>query len=180
MCNELRIIANKTSAAVIGLTETWIDSSVTNSEISIDGHTVLRKDRNIKNNIAFNQRDDLNNDNIETLFVDILLPRSKPIVVGVCYRPEPEDLEFLIQFEETVSKIRSDCEVTILGDFNINTLLPVNSCRILRKYLDVLNLFHLKNLIKEPTRFPIFSAVWITFFVTIQTKSASQVQYVLA
>ena len=136
--SELRIIANKTSAAVITLTETWIGNLVTNSEISIDGYTVFRKDRNrhgggvclyIKNNIAFNQRDDLNNDNIETLFVDILLPRSKPIVVGVCYRPDPEDLEFLIQFEETVSKIKSDCEIMILGDFNINSLLPVNSCR---------------------------------------------------
>ena len=100
-----------------------------------------------------------NNDNIETLFVDILLPRSKPIIVGVCYRPDPEDLEFLIQFEETVSKIRFDCEIMILGDFNINTLLSVNSCRILRKYLDVLNLFHLKNLIKEPTRFPSLSCL---------------------
>ena len=132
--SELRIIANKTSAAVIALTETWIDNSVTNSEISIDGYTVLRKDRNrhgggvclyIKNNIAFNQRDDLNKDNIETLFVDILLPRYKPIIVGVCYRPDPEDLGFLIQFDETVSKIRSDCEIMILGDFNINTLLSL-------------------------------------------------------
>ena len=42
--SQLRIIANKTSAAVIALTETWIDNSVTNSEISIDGYTVLRKD----------------------------------------------------------------------------------------------------------------------------------------
>ena len=80
----------------------------------------------------------------------------------MCYRPDPEDLEFLIQFEKKkipASKLRYDCEVMILGDFNINTLLLVNSCRILRKYLDVLNLFHLKNLIKEPTRFPSFSCL---------------------
>ena len=157
--SELRILANNCSASIIAISETWLDSSISDSEISINGYTVIRSDRNregggvclyIKDNLAFNYRSDLSNDNVESLWVDILLPKTKPIVVGVCYRP-PKDKSFLDHFELIFSKIRSDCEVVVLGDFNINSLAPKTS-GLLKKYLDLLGLFSLKNLITEPTR----------------------------
>ena len=158
--SELRLLARKTSAAVIAISESWMDHSVTDSEISIEGYSALRNDRNrhgggvcvyIKNDIAFNPRLDLHNDKNEALWFELLLPRSKPIIVGVCYRSQ-ENTTFLSHFEETLSKIRSDCEIMVLGDFNYDYLLPVKSCAILRMYKDVLNLFSLQNLINEPTR----------------------------
>ena len=39
----------------------------------------------------------------------------------------------------------------VLGDINIDNLLFVKSCWMLRKYIDVLNLFNMQNLINEPT-----------------------------
>ena len=124
--SELRIIARKTSAAVIAIS----DNSVTDNEISIDGYTVLRKDRNrngggvcvyIKHNIAFNQRLDLHNDMIEALWFELLLP--KPIIVGVCYRPQT-NLVFLSQFEETVSKIID----LIARSWSLVILTSITSC----------------------------------------------------
>lgn len=44
--SELRYLANKTTAAIISVTETWLDSSVTNSEIKIEGYSIVRRDRN--------------------------------------------------------------------------------------------------------------------------------------
>ena len=35
--SELRIMAKESKAAVIAISETWLDSSVTNSEIQIEG-----------------------------------------------------------------------------------------------------------------------------------------------
>ena len=43
---ELKIIAQKTRAAVIGISETWFDDSITDAEIAINGYSVLRHNRN--------------------------------------------------------------------------------------------------------------------------------------
>ena len=63
--DELREIARKTRATVIGLTETKLDATVLDSEVNIDGYELIRSDRNrhrgglaccIKNNAAFRSR----------------------------------------------------------------------------------------------------------------------------
>ena len=89
--SELRYIAIRTRAAVITLSETWLDDSVTDNEISIND-CMVRLDRNrngggacmyIRKDISFSHR----KLGLEILWCDILLPKSKPIVVGACYRP---------------------------------------------------------------------------------------------
>ena len=44
--DELRILARRTRAACICISETWLDVSVTDNEISIDKYCIQRKDRN--------------------------------------------------------------------------------------------------------------------------------------
>ena len=41
--SELRLIANKSCAAVISVTETWLDHSVSEGEITIDNYSVVRE-----------------------------------------------------------------------------------------------------------------------------------------
>ena len=74
---ELRNVAKETKAAVIGLSETWLDDSVFNTEIVIDGYSIFRHDRSrngvgvcayIKNDLVFRQRLDLMSDNMETVW----------------------------------------------------------------------------------------------------------------
>jgi hypothetical protein len=95
--SELRHIANRTKAAVISVTETWLDSSVTNSEINIEGCNIVRRDRNrqgggvctyINERYAFSTKalDQPDKEN-ESIWIDIYLPKTKPITVGTCYRP---------------------------------------------------------------------------------------------
>ena len=85
-------------AAVISLSETWLDDSVLDNKIFNSDYCLLRRDpkRNrggeckyIRNDIPFLHRLDLGSDDLEILCCDLLLPKSKPIVVGVCYRPPP-------------------------------------------------------------------------------------------
>ena len=61
--DELRTIARDTKAAIIALTESKLDATIFDSEISISGYNVLRKDRNrhgggvtcyIRSDISFN------------------------------------------------------------------------------------------------------------------------------
>lgn len=156
--SELRLIAFKTKAAVIALTETWLDSSVSDSEISIEGYSVYRHDRDrhgggvclyVSNSIAVNYRPDLIDARLEALWVELLLPKTKPIHVGVCYRP-PKDSTFLSLFEGIIAKLRSDCELIILGDFNINYCIRSGS--LFDKYEHILQMFAFKQLIDTPTR----------------------------
>ena len=60
---------------------------------------------------------DLCDDHIESMWAEILLPKSKPILVWLCYRPQT-DTGFFEIFEDTLSRIQSDLERIILGDFN--------------------------------------------------------------
>ena len=44
--SELKILAEKISPATISISESWLDSSVTDNEITLPGYGVLRNDRN--------------------------------------------------------------------------------------------------------------------------------------
>ena len=81
--DEIRLLAINTSATVIGITETWLDDSVVDSEVSIPNFSLVQKDRNrngggvaifINNCIAFNVREDLMQDDLECMWAEILLP----------------------------------------------------------------------------------------------------------
>ena len=62
--DELRYIARSSNAAVIGITETKLDNTVYDSEVTVDGYNIVRNARNrndewvacyIRNNICFNR-----------------------------------------------------------------------------------------------------------------------------
>ena len=58
----------------------------------------------IRNDIPFSHRHDLGSDDLELLCCDLLLPKSKPIVVGVCYRP-PNKMTLLRSLKRKCSKL---------------------------------------------------------------------------
>ena len=103
----------------------------------------------IRSDIPFSQRHDLGSDDLEILCCDILLPKTRPIVVGTCYRP-PKQTDFIDKLEELLFKIRTDSEIYLLGDFNICFFQKYTS--FCKKYLDVLRMFNLKQLITAATR----------------------------
>ena len=64
---------------VICVNETWLDNSVNNHEIDLDGYDLIRKDRNrhgggvatfIRNTINYKIRSDIMPENLETITVD--------------------------------------------------------------------------------------------------------------
>lgn len=124
---ELKTFISKYKFAVIALSETWLDSSVTDSEVHLDGFSIVRRDRDrqgggvclyISNDLAFTERKDLDTDKLEAVWVNLLLPKSKPILIGSCYRPRRQSV-FTELLEYVLNSVRSDTEWFILGDFNI-------------------------------------------------------------
>ena len=128
---ELRTFILSTSPHIICFSETKLDKSISDGEIAIDNYSCVRKDRNrngggvacfIHKSIAFEVRSDFSEE-FENIFIDILLPKTKPILLGVAYRP-PSDMQFVENLANGISNSNSfdEQEVILLGDFNVNLL----------------------------------------------------------
>ena len=145
-----------------GLSETKLDESVLDSEVDIDGYKLIRLDRNrfgggvscyIKSEVGFNIRNDFSV-KIENIFLDILIPNSKPILIGIVYRP-PSQSGFLRDLSEAINNTTNfdSLEVYILGDFNLNLIdKKTGSPCELANYKEFFSSHGLKQLISCPTR----------------------------
>ena len=75
-----------------------------------------------KNDLSFTKRNFFLHD-IETIFVEISLPKSKPMTVGIVYQ-SPSQTSFLETINENFYKLDTiNKETYALGDFNINLYL---------------------------------------------------------
>ena len=125
---QLRSLLIDSNISVLGITETKLDNTVSNEEVEIDGYNLIWCDRNrkgrgiacyIKISIFFNYHQSLNQ-NFGNILIDILLPKSKPIILGIIYRPLEQSSstdDFNIALKELASEGN---ETYFLGDFNIN------------------------------------------------------------
>ena len=121
-------MAYSSNAANIGVSESKLDESVLQSEIQINNYDLLIRDRNrndggvacyIRSDISYIQKQHFPEE-IENIFFEILLPKTKLIVVWIIYSLPTENY-----FREILNKnfpyIDTDTKETyILGDFNIN------------------------------------------------------------
>ena len=141
------------------------------SEIQIKEYDLLCCDRNrhgggvacyIRNDLIMLNYISLKTENI---FFELLLPNTKPIVVGTVHRP-PNQTNFMEIFNENLSKVdTNNVETYILGDFNINLwqnghyvfqkhnfLSCLSVPNDVKNYFDFCTMFGLKQLIESPTR----------------------------
>ena len=88
---EIRYIAKLTNATVIGLSETKLDNAVLSSELEIKGCDLVRSDRSrrgggvacfVKNFISYNWKPNFCI-NKESIFKEIFLLISKPVLIGI-------------------------------------------------------------------------------------------------
>ena len=92
--DELRELVKISNPTVIGITGTKIDNSISDSQNSIDGYCAIRRDRNRKrggvicyvtNKICCNTKNCISNE-IENIFIELPIPKTKPITVGIVYK----------------------------------------------------------------------------------------------
>ena len=167
--DELRNIAKSSNAAVIGISESKLGDSILSSEIHIDNYNTLRCDRNrhgggvvcyVRNDLSYDAKSFFPPE-IENIFFELLLPNTKPIVVGFIYRP-PSQSEFINTYFSKLDA--NNNQIYILGDFNINFYL--NNSNIfqknnllqsqsipsdIKKHYEFCTMFGLKQLIEVPT-----------------------------
>ena len=155
----LNILLCDNDIDILGVTETWLDSNIDDSEVPIDGYNLCRVDRKnenhggivcyIKSDLNYCINDDLLINDVESLWVEINLPHTKPIIVGTIYRVPDAKAEYVnmidAMFQNCVS-IYDDA--IIVGDFNLDVCKSSDS----RKISSIANHSQLTQLINDYTR----------------------------
>ena len=126
--DALRILLKNKPFDVISFNKTLCNFTVSDSEISIDGFCIFRRDRNrhgggvavyVSEKFKAKRRHDLESAVIENVWVEICNPHKSPCLVGSFYRPPKAVYDFNSEFEENVDRVSDvGMECIILGDFN--------------------------------------------------------------
>ena len=116
---------------------------------------------------------------IEGIFFDISLPKTKPIFVGIIYRP-PNSINFLECFNKHLDDINLNNEIFWLVDFNINLLRNgkyilkenqamenrIPSTSLVSQYTLFCQRYSLEQIIKHVTRTKCSSSTLIDYILT--------------
>ena len=157
--DHLKYLLLNTPFDIFSLSETWLDKSITNAEMSIDGYSLERRDRNstgggvacyIKSDVTYRRRSDLECSNLEILWLEIINNGSSSMFVAVIYRPPDSTSDFFQYAEENIENVFNvSRKVVVLGDFNCNMLTsnPLSS-----KLNDMCTYLQLQQIIDKPTR----------------------------
>ena len=182
--DELRItMAHEHSPDIFGMCETFLTSSVSDDQMAVDGFDLMRKDRSDTQNkagggvilyyrksINCKRKCDIEISNIETLWAEITLPNAKPFLICSVYRPPSSTSDWIDLFEEELSIAQTPgLEVIIMGDFNLDLSMNTN-----RKWLNLIELFDLSQLISQPTRVTETSSTIIDHGYTSHPENISE------
>ena len=162
----------------IGITETWLKENA--HFVDIENYNFIhnhRRDQHgggvglyLKQNLNFKIRKDLrfdNSDSSDSLFVEIIVPKGKNIIIGVIYRPPNGNLQsFVHSFNEVIDKVGRENKLCyLMGDFNIN-LLNYQSNNLTGEFIDIMYSNLLCPLINGPTRITSHTATLIDNILT--------------
>ena len=185
--DEWKTIAGNTKATIIGITQSKVYNFISDKEVEIPYYCILwcGTNRNgggvayyVRNDFCFNLRSTTMGD-IEGIFLDILLPKTKPFFVGIIYRPL-NSINFLVCFNKQLDDINIHNEIFLLGDFIINLLhggkyiLKENQARknwipstsLLSQYKLFCQKYSLEQIIKHATRITCSSSTLIDHILT--------------
>lgn len=165
--DEIKIMLQQSNNIdIFAACETFLDQTVDNETISINGYMLERKDRGesnqsivqkgggiviyVNNNLQYDRRNDIETHDIESIWIEIKLKNSKPFLVCSVYRPPSSTSVWFDSFSKEIEKAFSfSDEVYIMGDINIdfkNNELQNSTWK------HTIELHDLHQLIETPTR----------------------------
>ena len=173
--DELRCFVKSEAPDVLGLSETWLDNSISDKEISISGYHLLRRDRNRSGGgVACYVIDQINTElsksciassGLEYLWIS-LTSRGLPsqIMFGCFYRPPSSPAKSVVDICSNLEDMMIAHKYVIAcGDFNIDISdLDKPNTKILTNFITAHNLIQPIN---EPTRFSSHSSSIIDLFL---------------
>eukprot|EP00795_Rhopilema_esculentum_P007243 gene7243-12925_t len=175
---------------ILSLSETHIEAGFEQEEAIYDvpGYSFINRSRKfgkgggvgayIGDGVVWDRRYDLENDNIEAIWIEIWPKHSKSFLVGIMYRP-PDSSKYLSKdfnnhLNSMLSKVSEKSQEKILmGDLNVNFLKQNN-----KEFKAILSVFGLKQMVEKPTRVAKSSETLIDVILTNNPANMIQTEVI--
>jgi exonuclease III len=142
---------------LLGLSESWLNTNIPDQELAIPGYATIRKDPSepkqtglllyVNESLTAKRLPYLENQAVESIWIEVKLKNCSPILMGFCYRNPSERINWMDNFTAMMDAVSLEGkEIILLGDFNIDLLKTTN------QWTTLTNSFNLHQLIKTPTR----------------------------
>ena len=161
---------------VFGFAETRLSKQISDTDLHFAGYNLLRRDPflpgetglliYIHESISFKYLTDIQNHNIESLWLEIYLKQSKPITIGYIYRNPSEHVNWIDKFISMMENVcTKSTETILLGDFNIDLT------KHHKLWTESYKSFNLTQIIDRPTRITPNSQTLIDHIYTTSTHT---------
>ena len=182
--DELQLtIGTENGPDILGICETFLDPSIDDIQLNINHFSLFRKDRHdtqdkpggglllyFRNSLNCQRRHDLEISKIETLWTEVKITNSKPFLICTLYRPPTATSGWIDLLEDELSVAQTTgLEMIIMGDVNIDFQACSNN-----KWLNLVQLFDLTQLVTNPTRITQSSSTLIDHVYTSNPESISE------
>ena len=150
---------------LLAVGETWLDESVLDSEIDIDGYSVLRRDRNrhgggvmfyVCDNVSY-KHVSITTEEVENIWLSLVV-NKKSYLIGNIYRPPSSHSDYFDNMLDLIEQATNISEnVIVVGDLNYDCSagLSINPLQ----YIE--SMFEMKQLVTSPTRITTTSSTLI-------------------
>ena len=142
---------------IVGLSESRLSEHIKDTDMHIPGFHIIRRDPTktretglliyVSESITFKRLQHLESHEVESLWIEITLKKSTPILVGFCYRNPSERTNWMDRYDSMMEAVLLESkEIILLGDFNID-LMKTNN-----QWNQQIDSYNLHQLIQSPTR----------------------------
>ena len=132
--DQLSFLLCKYAIDVLCITESMLDDSVIDSELSIAGYHLLRNDRTrmgggcaiyFQSSLDVTFINSLHCNDIEILWCDIKPSSEKSFLLGCLYRPPSSNVSYFNKIVDNVEMaLNISDDILVMGDFNIDVSDP--------------------------------------------------------
>ena len=179
--DEIRCLQVLCRFEILAITESHLDNSITDSQLTIDGMKFVRLDRIARKgggcilyyaeHLKAVHRRDLHTPGIEAIWLQIKFPTTSALF-SVMYRP-PNDNAFFNTLSTTLERAwLKSTDIFLLGDLNCDYNDSSNSAYG-TKLQSIFDAFNMQNIITVPTRTTIESSTLIDLIVTTRRDLVS-------
>ena len=113
-------------------------------------------------------------ENIEAVCLEIVKPKTQPILITTVYHPPSSNTNFMDALENYLHVLDGQHKELILtGDLNCDLPLPVLQT-FSRRLMDILELFQMKQVIADPTRITSNTASLLGIFATNRSDKVKE------
>ena len=157
---KLMLSSDQNKIQIFGLSETKLQNFHPDVMYEIEGYQKpFRRDRKenqgggiliyVENGVACKRRPDLENEQLECIWLEVKPKKSKPFLVGHIYRPPNLGITWNEVFEDCIENVlKEEKELYLLGDINRDLL----NTQIKRSWSEYMEPFGLNQLVSEATR----------------------------